>query len=372
MKKWSMKPEIYSGFASLERLQQFEKENLCFVCDPYLAESDSLKRILGYVKRTNTVEIYSDIIPDPPIETVVDGIEKMTKHKPTVVIAVGGGSAIDTAKAMLFFYKRTTGNKVKRFVAIPTTSGTGSEVTSASVITDTQNKIKYPIFHEAIIPHEAILDASLVMSSPPSVTAFSGLDVLTHALESLASVNRTNYTNALAEKATELVFQFLPTCVNQGMELDARIQMHEASTLAGLAFDAAGLGVCHAIAHQVGANFKVPHGLANSMLLPYVIQANSKDKETRKNYARISRKLGICPPSLPDHLAVSNLAQAVQQLANECKAPIKLNSFGIQEEAALSAEDVIANNALNDTTFKTNPIQFSAEEIKEIYRNIIK
>ena len=108
------------------------------------------------------------------------------------------------------------------------------------------------------------------------------------------------------------------------------------------------------------------------MLLPYVIQANSKDKETRKNYARISRKLGICPPSLPDHLAVSNLAQAVQQLAIECKAPIKLNSFGIQEEAALSAEDVIANNALNDTTFKTNPIQFSAEEIKDIYRNIIK
>lgn len=366
-----MKPEIYSGVDSLERLQQFEKENLYFVCDPYLAESDSLKRILGYVRQTNTVSIFSDIIPDPPIETVVKGIENMAQQQPSVIIAVGGGSAIDTAKAMLFFYKRTTGNKVKRFVAIPTTSGTGSEVTSASVITDTQNKIKYPIFHEAIIPHEAILDASLVISSPPSVTAFSGLDVLTHAIESLASINRTNYTNALAEKAVELVFQFLPTCVNQGMELEARIQMHEASTLAGLAFDAAGLGVCHAIAHQVGANFKVPHGLANAMLLPYVIEANSQDKETRKMYARTSRKLGICPPSLPDHLAVSNLAQAVQQLAIECKAPIKLNSFGVQEEAALLAEDIIAKNALNDITFKTNPIQFSTEEIKAIYRKII-
>lgn len=367
-----MKPEIYSGINSLERLQQFEKESLYFVCDPYLAESDSLKRILGYVRRTNSINIFSDIIPDPPIETVVQGIEDMTQKQPSVVIAVGGGSAIDTAKAMLFFYKRTTGNKIKRFVAIPTTSGTGSEVTSASVITDTQNKIKYPIFHEAIIPHEAILDASLVVSSPPSVTAFSGLDVLTHAMESLVSIDRTNYTNALAEKAVELVFQFLPTCVNQGLELEARIQMHEASTLAGLAFDAAGLGVCHAVAHQVGANFKVPHGLANAMLLPYVVEANSKDPETRKTYANISRKLGICPPSLPDHLAVSNLAQAIQQLAIECQAPINLSSFGIQTEAALLAEDVIAQNALNDITFKTNPIQFSAEEIKVIYRQIIK
>lgn len=367
-----MKPDIYSGVDSLERLQQFEKESLYFVCDPYLVESESLKRILGYVRQTNSVHIFSDIIPDPPIETVVRGIEDMTQKKPSVVITVGGGSAIDTAKAMLFFYKRTTGNKIKRFVAIPTTSGTGSEVTSASVITDTQNKIKYPIFHEAIIPHEAILDASLVTSSPPSVTAFSGLDVLTHALESLVSINRTNYTNALAEKAIELVFQYLPTCVNDGLELEARIQMHEASTLAGLAFDSAGLGVCHAIAHQVGANFKVPHGLANSMLLPYVIEANSRNKETRKIYAKISCKLGICPPSLPDHLAVSNLAKAIQQLAIECNAPIKLSDFDIQVEKAVLIEDTIAQNALNDITFKTNPIQFSTDEIKEIYHQIIK
>lgn len=372
MKKWAMKSEIYSGVASLERLQQFEKETLYFVCDPYLKDSDSLKRILGYVKQTNSIEIFSDIIPDPPIETVVEGIEKMTQRQPTVVIAVGGGSAIDTAKAMMFFYKRTTGNKVKRFIAIPTTSGTGSEVTSASVITDTQHKIKYPIFHEAIIPHEAILDASLVVSSPPSVTAFSGLDVLTHAMESLVSINRTNYTDALAEKATELVFKYLPRCVNQGSELEGRIQMHEASTLAGLAFDAAGLGVCHAIAHQVGANFKVPHGLANAMLLPYVIEANGKNRETRRVYAHISRKLGVCPPSLPDYLAVSNLAQAVQQLSIECKAPISLKEFGIAEEDALQAVNVIAKNAKNDITFKTNPIRFSTEEVKEIYRKIIK
>lgn len=371
MKKWSMKPEIYSGVDSLERLQQFEREAIYFVFDPYLKDSEDLKRILGHIKQSNKVSTFSEIVPDPPIEIVVEGIADMTKKQPTIIVAVGGGSAIDTAKAILFFYKRTTGNSIKRFIAIPTTSGTGSEVTSASVITDMEHKIKYPIFHEAIIPHEAILDASLVVSSPPSVTAFSGLDVLTHALEALVSINRTSYTKALAEKAIELVFRFLPTCVTEGSDLEARNYMHEASTMAGLAFDAAGLGVCHAIAHQVGGNFKVPHGLANAMLLPYVLQANSIDDGARGLYAEISKKLNMCASNLSDHLAVAYLIEAVQHLISQCKVSSNLQTFGISRQEAYQAEALIVKNARQDQTFRTNPIQFSEEEISEIYRKII-
>lgn len=368
-----MQPVVYAGEDSLERLGQFENEIVYFVCDPFLEGTDSLARITSMVKSSNKVELFTDVTPDPPIEKVTAGIVDMQAKKPTVLVAVGGGSAIDTAKAIRYFYEKMGSDKLKRFIAIPTTSGTGSEVTSASVITDPAAKVKYPIFDDALIPDEALLDPMLVISSPPSVTAYSGLDVLTHALESVVAKGKTEYTLSIAERAITIVFEDLATCVNNGTEIHARTKMHYASCMAGLAFDAAGLGICHAIAHQVGAHFHVPHGLANAMLLPYVVEANAAAcDEAKKRYAKISKKLGICPAALSEDLAVMKLVKRIQALTKECKAPTNLKDFGIDPSAAKEAADAIANQALKDATYPANPVAFDGEALKKVYLKIIQ
>lgn len=368
-----MQPIVFAGEDSLERLGQFENETVYFVCDPFLKDSESLARITSMVKPSNKIELFTDVTPDPPIEKVTAGIVDMQQKNPTVLVAVGGGSAIDTAKAIRYFYEKMGSNKLKRFIAIPTTSGTGSEVTSASVITDPAAKIKYPIFDDALIPDEALLDPMLVISSPPAVTAYSGLDVLTHALESIVAKGKTEYTLSIAERAITIVFEDLATCVNNGSEIHARTKMHYASCMAGLAFDAAGLGICHAIAHQVGAHFHVPHGLANAMLLPYVVEANAAANErAKKRYAKLSKKLQFCPASLPADIAVMKLVKRIQQLAKECHAPTTLKEFGVDPKAAKEAADVIAAQALKDATYPSNPVAFDAEALKKVYSKIIQ
>ncbi len=373
MKKWSMKPTVYTGSDCLKRLEQFENEKVCLVCDPYLVGTKSFEKILQNLSASCTTEIFSEIIPDPPIETVVLGVEKMQVHQPTVLVAIGGGSAIDTAKAMLFMHNKLNQNapKIKRFIAIPTTSGTGSEVTSASVVTDTQNKIKYPIFHEELLPDEALLAAELVVSSPQKVTAYSGMDVLTHALEALVAKNSSIYTDSLAEKAIELVFGYLEDCYKTGDHLAVRVKMHQASCLAGLAFDAAGLGASHALAHQVGAQFKVPHGLANSMLLPYVVEMNTKDQKSLAKYAWVAQKLGFGHKNLPNHLSVASLKKEISALANRLNCPKSLSQFGVDKQIAESKTNEIVKNAMKDVTYATNPLSLSEVELSEIYRKII-
>ncbi|GCF95241.1 hypothetical protein NRIC_31320 [Enterococcus florum] len=371
MKKWRMLPQVYSGEDCLARLEQFENERVCLVCDPFLIGSENLKRVLSHLEEKNEVTAYSEIVPDPPIEVVAEGVARMQEHQPSVLVAVGGGSAIDTAKAMLFTMLVTGYGKIQRFIAIPTTSGTGSEVTSASVVTDNKEKIKYPVFDDRLIPDEALLDEQLVVTSPPSVTAFSGLDVLTHALEALVAKNRTTFTDALAEKAVRFVLIYLERCFTHGEDLHARKKMHEASCLAGLAFDAAGLGINHAIAHQVGGQFKVPHGLANAMLLPHVVDFNGKDKRAKETYAKIAVHLGLGNPSLSKDLLVMKLEKEIIQLCKAVKCPMTLREFGIDPTEAKERAEIIAQNALNDSTYPFNPITASKEDLIRVYKKII-
>lgn len=366
-----MKPVIYSGADSIKQLDQFHHEVIYLVCDPYLKETEKFREILHLLK-DNQVTIFSDIVPDPPIEIIVRGTRELLEKKPSVLITIGGGSAIDAGKAMFYFYEKIAKDKIKTFIAIPTTSGTGSEVTSAAVITDPVQKVKYPIFDEKIIPNIAILDTELVLTSPSTVTAYSGLDVLTHALEALVAENKNNYTTALAERSIEIVFHSLITCVKEGQNIKARTEMHEASCLAGLAFDLAGLGVCHAIAHQVGGHFKVPHGLANALLLPHVIEANSQNKEAAERYANISKKLGLCSRESSNSLAITRLQKKVQKLVINCDCSLNLKDYGVSEKEAYEAASKIARNAINDITYKKNPIKFTEKEIEEIYKNIVE
>lgn len=368
-----MHAKVYADENSLDRLSQFENEIIYFVCDPFLKGSKNLERITKKVKSSNEIIIYTNVVPEPPIEKVTAGILDMQQHKPTVIVAVGGGSAIDTAKAIRYFYEKLGNDKLKRFIAIPTTSGTGSEVTSASVISDPAAKIKYPIFDKALIPDESLLDPMLVISSPPTVTAYSGLDVLTHALESAVATGKTEYTSAIAERAITIVFEDLVTCVNQGTDLSARRKMHAASCLAGLAFDASGLGICHAIAHQVGAQFHVPHGLANAMLLPYVVEANAAASETAKEcYAALSKRLQFCPAALSSDLAVMKLVKKIHLLAKECHVPTTLKEFGVDSNEAIAAAETIAQQALKDATYPTNPVAFDGAALKKVYLKIVQ
>lgn len=372
MKKWEMTPQVFSGEDSLTRLEQFENEKVCLVCDPFLIGSESLERVMMHLVPANEVTTFSDIVPDPPIEVVAAGVSRMQEHQPTVLVAVGGGSAIDTAKAMLYTLLVSENFQLKRFIAIPTTSGTGSEVTSASVVTDTQNKIKYPIFDKRIIPDEALLDAALVVSSPQTVTAYSGLDVLTHALEAMVAEKRSGFTNALAEKVIQVVFKYLQACFDNGNDLDARIKMHQASCMAGLAFDAAGLGINHAIAHQVGGQFHVPHGLANAILLPHVIEFNAKHDEYSLNkYADIAVQLGLGNAQLDKKILVMKLQKAIVALAKKMQCPMSLTEYGISKKEALAASHIIAENAKKDSTYSFNPVAATEQQLEGIYKKII-
>jgi 1-propanol dehydrogenase len=366
-----MKPVIYTGGDCLERLAQFKGERIYLVCDPFLVGTDALKGVVGDLEKENDLQIFSDLVPDPPVEVVAQGFELMAQFSPTVLLAFGGGSAIDAAKAMLFVKLSLHHEGVQRFIAIPTTSGTGSEVTSASVITDRLSKIKYPIFDKRLIPDEALLDAALVMSSPKTVTAFSGLDVLTHALEALVARQGTSYTEALAEKAIHLVFTYLLECFQHGDNLAARIKMHQASCLAGMAFEAAGLGINHALAHQLGGQFKVPHGLANAMLLPHVIAFNAKEQRSCEKYASIAIQLGLGNQHLSPQLLLMKLQKAIIQLAQQLDCPLSLAEYGVSKSEALSKAEIIAENALNDATYAFNPRQATKSELITIYKAII-
>ena len=236
-----IKTKIRSGNYAMEYLRKIRKKRILVVCDKFLAESGAINYILDSLDSSNSVELFDQAIPDPTIEIVGKGLGVLCRVRPDIVIGFGGGSAIDTAKAMIYFAGVRELVPKPRFVTIPTTSGTGSEVTSAAVITDSETKSKHLISSEDILADVAILDPRLTLSVPPAITANTGMDVLTHALEAYVANGCNVFSDALSEKATELLIKALLKCYRDGKNLEARTQMHEASTLAGMAFNTAGL-----------------------------------------------------------------------------------------------------------------------------------
>jgi len=370
MARFNLKTKIYSGIGSLKVLERIRHKTIWIVCDAFLAKSENLQQVLKHLDTSNQVYTYADIQPDPPIATVVAGIERLIKIKPQIVIGFGGGSAIDAAKAMVFF-GHSMAVDIEQCIAIPTTSGTGSEVTNASVISDPESKIKYPLFDDRLFPDVAILEPELVMSVPPAVTANTGMDVLTHALEAYVSTNASDYSDALAEKATRLVSGYLVAAYLDGHDLFAREKLHNASNMAGIAFSHAGLGLNHAIAHQLGGQFHIPHGLANALLLPEIIRFNSVDPTARRKYAQMSELCGVMTTKGSDEQAVEALIAHVRNLCSKMNIAQRLKQLDISTWQVKQALPDIIKAALLDATLATNPIQPTPEQVDVLVKNIM-
>lgn len=375
MYKISYKTELHVGKGALQQLSHYKNEHILVVADPFLKTSGTLDAILANFDDSNDIVVFTDIVPDPPIETVVAGI-KSTGDKPiSIVLSIGGGSAIDASKAMYYFAKKQGAFSEAILIAIPTTSGTGSEVTDFSVITDADKGTKYPLVTSEILPDVAILDADLVMSLPSNITADTGMDVLTHAIEAYVSTEATDFSDALAEKAIKLVFEYLPKAYKNGQDVEAREKMHVASTLAGMAFNTAYLGINHSLAHAAGAKFHVPHGRLNSILMPHVIQYNAgidlnnrgrqaADKTVASRYQDIAKLLG-CSASSPVS-GVRQLVEAIKKLQRKLEMPTSLREYGVKADVFAQYKVEISEAALHDGCTPTNPRVPTAEELLKV------
>lgn len=374
MEEFFNRTKICYGSGALSCLKEFQAARCFVVADPFLVESGMIAQITNMLKEHF---IFHKVMPDPSLELVVEGIQEMEAYGPRVVIAAGGGSAIDEAKAILHFSRRIAkdGAKDILFLAIPTTSGTGSEVTSFAVITDKEKGRKYPLVDASMRPDLAVLDPSLVMSVPGPIAGDTGMDVLTHGLEAYVSTKATPFTDALAEKAIELVFQYLPqSCAEDGADQEsfrkAREMLHYASCIAGMAFDAASLGINHAIAHNIGGKFHVPHGRANAVLLPHVVGFNAEltdynQKEfskTAQKYAGLAEKLGFGGMSV--RTSVKNLIHQIKRLQKELSMPENFRDCGVSVKDCQEAMDALITGALEDACMATNPRKAGRQEIE--------
>lgn len=382
MKSFQIKTRVNFGDNALDRLAEVPYKKILIVTDPFMAKSKNLNLILDPIKKAGKeYDIFQDIVPDPPIEKISLGVKKMLEYKPDAIVAVGGGSAIDSSKSIREFALRVDHYAEVGLIAIPTTSGTGSEVTSFAVVSDPAEQRKYPLVSWELTPDEAILDAELVKSVPAAITADTGMDVFTHALEACVSTNRSDFSTALAEKSIELVGVFLLRAYLDGNDTHARQKMHSASCLAGLAFNSASLGLNHGMAHQLGAKFHIPHGRANAMLLPHIIEFNSDiNKHSKsqkeylpavKRYATVAQILGLS--SYNEIMTVRSLVNWVQFMLKEMDIPLSISQMGtISEEEYFNAIDSMADAALEDGCTATNPRVPNKEEVIEIYKKLWK
>ena len=401
--QWFKVPEkIYFEAGSIAYLEKMPNiERAFIVTDPGMVKLGYVDKILYHLRNRQQYvhsEIFSEVEADPSFDTIMKGVEAMKNFKPDVIIALGGGSPIDAAKGMWLFYEHpeadAEGLKLKfmdirkrtykfpklgtkcQMVAIPTTSGTGSEVTSFAVITDKEKNKKYPLADYELTPDVAIVDPDLVMSLPKSITADTGMDVLTHALEAYVSNMASDYTDGLAEKAVELVFQYLEQAYDDGTNKLAREKMHNASTIAGMAFTNAFLGVNHSIAHKIGAEFHLPHGRINAILLPYVVRYNAT-KPTKfvsfpkyeyfiadQKYYEIAKKAGLKAKTVEE--GISSLIEKIKEMNEHMNIPKSFKDAGIDEQEFLSKVDMLADRAFEDQCTTANPRVPLVSEIKQI------
>lgn len=368
MEQFIMKTKVYMGESALEHLQDFDMERVFLICDPYMQESGMVHIITDILEKRQAVyEVFSDVVPDPDMQVVTAGIEKMINFKPDTLIALGGGSALDTAKSVRYICEHGMYGKKVRLIAIPTTSGTGSEVTAFAVISDKEKNVKYPLRDDAMMPDVALLDPELIVSVPASVTADTGMDVLTHAIEAFVSTKHCDFGDAFAKKAISLVFGYLPEVVKCGEDRFARERIHNASCMAGVAFNSTSLGLCHSMAHAMGARFHISHGRSNAMLLAHVIVYNGVS--AAKRYVELADLLDISCST--DQAAVLGLARKVTQLCRKVGIPAKAEQLGISREEFRNAIPEMAETALADPCTETNPRKPTKREIEELYEKLI-
>jgi alcohol dehydrogenase class IV len=383
MRSCTLKTTIHFEGNALSRLAKLEYKKVFIICDPFIVSSGLIKAVTKHLDTAHIeYKVYSDVVPDPTTDKVVLGVTALVREMSPCLIAVGGGSAIDLAKCVKLFANKHHPDYAPHFIAIPTTSGTGSEVTSFAVITDPKKNVKHALIDDFILPNEAILDVEMVKSVPATITADTGLDVLTHALEAYVSTEADYFSDMYAEKATSLCKHYLVRSYNypKTHENKAREKMHVASCLAGIAFNSVSLGICHSIAHQLGAQFHIPHGRANAIVLPDVIGFNSGIAENTfalenpspcvSKYANMSRRIGLA--GYDDIACVKALAFYIRSMQIELGMPVCVheavpNLTYKEYESRLSA---MADAALLDSCTRTNPRKPSKEDIIAILKKI--
>ncbi len=324
-------------FGGCETLKNFDFQRLLVVTDPFFAKNGMAER-LGHMARN--YEIFAEVVPDPSVELVAKGTARVKEFLPDGVVALGGGSAMDCAKAMVFF----SGVKTT-FVAIPTTSGSGSEVTDFAILT--HGNVKHPLVDEALQPDIAILDESLLVNLPQSLIADSGFDAVSHAVEAFVGINHTPMSDAISASALRILLSDLPKSYHGDTRV--RLDVHAASTMAAMAFSQAGLGACHALAHSLGGAFHVPHGRLNAVLLPQIVEENGNSR-----YAELAKMAGLGGES--DFLAVKNLKKAILHLRRELSLPETLSAAGIAPSGLHSRLEEIVSAAKKDACSETNPV----------------
>ncbi len=367
---------IYSGWGSFEKLKTLKGKKAIIV-----SGQGSMKKA-GFIgmaeaflgKAGIETKVFDGVEADPSLKTVMMGTEAFRSFSPDIIIGLGGCSAIDAAKMMWVFYEHpeikfediiapftipALRNKAQ-FIAIPSTSGTGTEVTCVSVITDREKGVKFPIVSYEITPDMAIVDGELASSMPKNVTANTGMDALTHSIEAFVSKLNNSYTNPLALESIDLIFSNMKMAFDNGADQEARQNMHDASCLAGMAFTNALLGINHALAHQLGGMFGIPHGCANTMLMPEVIRYNAKTAPDR--YNKIALYTGLS--------GWEELVDKITELRDQMDMPANLKIYGISEDSFNSRLDEISKNAFGDACVGANPRDTSVDELKQIFVNI--
>ena len=370
MARFTLPRDLYHGEGSLAELKNLKgKKAVVVVGGGSMKRFGFLQKVEDYLKEAGMeVALFEGVEPDPSVETVMKGAKLMQEFGPDWIVAIGGGSPIDAAKAMWAFYEYpdtkfedlitpfnfpTLRTKAK-FCAIPSTSGTATEVTAFSVITDYHKGIKYPLADFNITPDVAIVDSELVEGLPAKQVAYTGMDALTHAIEAYVSTLNCAYTDPLAIQAIEMVFDYLPASYRGNME--ARAHMHDAQCLAGMAFSNALLGIVHSMAHKTGAVFStghITHGCANAMYLPYVIKYNAKDPVAAGRYAEIARRMGLEGTS--QQALINSLCEKIDSFNVKLNIPKTLKDFGINEEEFKEKVAKIAELAVGDACTGSNP-----------------
>lgn len=369
MEQLNFNTDIFIGNDALVCLEEYSNERICIVTDKFMVDSHLIDFVTTHINESNTYDVFTDIVPDPTIDNVVSGVATLASFKPTLMIAFGGGSAIDAAKAIKFFGIKLEIISELTMIVIPTTSGTGSEVTNFAVITNPNVGLKYPLVDGLLQPDKAILDARLVKTVPPKITADTGMDVLTHALEAYVSTGANDFSDALAEKATDLIFKYLERAFRNGEDMEAREKVHYASCIAGMAFNQASLGLCHGIAHTLGGKLHMPHGRINGVLLPSIIQFNANESQRALDkYAQLARKQGLA--NSHGKVGVRHLVNEVIDLRQKLEMPSSFLEAGFIRETYQSELNQVGREALLDPTTRTNPVQPTKEQVKQIIWNL--
>lgn len=379
----------------------YGKKRAFVVTDSFLYMNGYTKPITDKLDEMGIVyTVFSDVQPDPTLANAQAGAKAMRAFQPDTIIALGGGSAMDAAKIMWVMYEHPEvdfqdmamrfmdirkrvytfpkmGEKAY-FIAIPTSSGTGSEVTSFAVITDQDTGVKYPLADYELMPKMAIVDADNMMSQPKGLTSASGVDVLVHSLEAYASVMASDYTDGLALKAMKNVFDYLPTAYNEGNNVEARCKMADASCMAGMAFNNAFLGICHSMAHKLGAFHHLPHGIANALLLNLVMEFNASEVPTKMGtfpqyeyphtlarYAECGRFCGVTGKD--DAEVFKKFLVKITELKTAVGVKPTIQAYGVDEKYFLDTLDAMVEQAFDDQCTGANPRYPLMSELKEMY-----